>query len=1788
MTEQHRTLESLAGRTGSRGKTVVVDPHPAAVGRWQPTRAGAVNSWQWSEEQFLYSSGWLALVGMNGSGKSLTSGVLCPTFIDGEISSKSLSASGEAAGTLTSIHTQGRSGPAKTGAWWQEYGRTDSGPDGRNCTQWLTAGLWLKTGGGERSSLERAWFLVPARVHAGLTLAREGMPVDIEDLAAQLAEHGGLLFTSNTRLENACKDHAAVVRGEDEYPEAVRTAMYQPLDASQIEALGSVLRALRSVQANDKVSPSSMRATLTSALPSLDVARVQSLADALAKTEQLQNRLRDARREQEVLNSIRKFYRRYVAAAAASAAVGLRDDHARHGELVAAEAALKERKAQQEEGLQAAGEAIRDGEQQLVLLGRTIKSLESRVHGHPGGNLDELAVFAQQQEERASRSVEEARGGAEAQQQAEAASVAASGEAETAIGQLGTLTRQLGRSAGEVGGGAFHASLDRVAGRLAQTRDEAPVAGLEQEARAAREQAGIWLDAQATAGEEVSAAISHLAAKLDAQEGAQERHDAARRKSEAAVEWAQSRADEAEQAEDAARQALQGFSARLVRLSAPPHELVGGAVLDPQAISAWLEDASAQALADLDLTGVQAHARALADGAASAAARAEAAQITSDEAGGRLAGQADDLAQHADGLAQAPEAVTGLVEKSRVVADFAAAPVTAGTALVVREEDLSDLAEAARGELGQRRELLHAASKALDASAVAANDCARLEAAAAGARSVAEQARRQADETSAKALKAGQTWASGVQEWANSLTVLERDRLRLPAVNGRPVPPDAQNLRDDAATAYQLASTRITADLTSARMELSTCEDRLADLDDAIAEAKRSEARPGQPAWRPSRANRAGAPLWALVNFAGHLPEDEAGRLEGALLTAGLLDAWVSPDGELSAGDVCLVATTVPKGPTLADLLVPDAHGPLPAELVQQVLAGIQVVEHGEQPAAGQAAFAKDGTVHLGPLIAQSPMGWIPRYIGATARERMRQLRLTELREQHAEAAEAVDAAEDRVEALATQLATADSEQTSYPDPGAWLQLETAATATAGDAERQEGAAQQAVHAAEIAAGTAAQAQRAATVACDNAFVDATSEAVRAAQEQCADLPGLVAACLEAARTAIACAMAMHHTAVQARNVKAAHAEAEASWQAARRAAEEIEKDRSSLPAELADVLPTRAGADEAQRLAAEAAGALIEAEQDLGRHSTLVREATSALHHKARMPHGSLPLEEEALRGYRSAVRNLQGLLGEWAAAATRAYFTLATAATRRAATQEAQRHAGALRSRAEADTAAATAARHHHNEELRQHDQSFRDLQAELEQRRDDEVQLRGLLAGHQREEKAAEVGLALAIQELTANAQALHGAAVSVGTAVGILQGLFDHGLVDELAEGELLSRPEDAAEGIHVARLILEQRGLSAELRAEQARLDEQSARGALEGRIRKALEQLLRIRRHVTTEEAPGTGWRRIVVTEHGHDVETGTSALGAKTLRQALGEVESTIASLEADFNDQVQSEVKGVVFSELRKDINVRIHTAEQIVNDIRTTLKDVRTGVARVGVKLDWIPKTDDPVALKALSLIRDANHEGSFDQMYDFFVEQLKNEETNHPTWAKRVEHVFDYRNWYTWEISVTHRSFSEDPNSDDEVFKAVTPRRNPLAKLSAGEQRLATMLPLLAAAHAFYSTAGYEGPRAVFIDELNAAFDAPNLRMLLKLLRTWDFDAIVTLPAMQPLLVAETGAVGIHRIHQKSDTMRYTIPSVWTGRGTPQTARIRVGQPATDTDAPERSTVISMTSPEASDV
>lgn len=168
--------------------------------------------------------------------------------------------------------------------------------------------------------------------------------------------------------------------------------------------------------------------------------------------------------------------------------------------------------------------------------------------------------------------------------------------------------------------------------------------------------------------------------------------------------------------------------------------------------------------------------------------------------------------------------------------------------------------------------------------------------------------------------------------------------------------------------------------------------------------------------------------------------------------------------------------------------------------------------------------------------------------------------------------------------------------------------------------------------------------------------------------------------------------------------------------------------------------------------------------------------------------------------------------------------------------------------------------------------------------------------------------------------------------------------------------------------------------------------------------------------------------------------------------------------------------------------------------------------------------------------------------YEQMYALLRQRM--DETAGEEWKARIEHTFDYRSWHDWEIKVTHSSFDHD---GQEKFREVTPRSNPLDSLSTGERRLATMLPLLAAAWSMYS-GDYHGPRLLSIDEIDAAFDEPNLRQVLTLLRTWAFDVLATAPSMTPIFKREAGRAIVHQV-VASGKHRVTVPWMREGHGEP---------------------------------
>jgi len=180
------------------------------------------------------------------------------------------------------------------------------------------------------------------------------------------------------------------------------------------------------------------------------------------------------------------------------------------------------------------------------------------------------------------------------------------------------------------------------------------------------------------------------------------------------------------------------------------------------------------------------------------------------------------------------------------------------------------------------------------------------------------------------------------------------------------------------------------------------------------------------------REGRPGAPLWQLVDFRGELSDAQRAGLEAGLEAAGLLDAWLMPDGELLAADTwdtLLVPDAEAPGTSLAHALCPDLHGepPVAREVVENVLASIGT---GESEAFAWVSEA--GHWRLGPLRGQ----WgkpAAVHIGHAAREaaRLRRLgaiedELSALDRQRAE----IDAA---LEALAERLEAAEQEWRQRP-----------------------------------------------------------------------------------------------------------------------------------------------------------------------------------------------------------------------------------------------------------------------------------------------------------------------------------------------------------------------------------------------------------------------------------------------------------------------------------------------------------------------------------------------------------------------------------------------------------------------------------------------------------------------------------------------------------------------------------------------------------------------------------
>lgn len=178
-----------------------------------------------------------------------------------------------------------------------------------------------------------------------------------------------------------------------------------------------------------------------------------------------------------------------------------------------------------------------------------------------------------------------------------------------------------------------------------------------------------------------------------------------------------------------------------------------------------------------------------------------------------------------------------------------------------------------------------------------------------------------------------------------------------------------------------------------------------------------------------------GAPLWRVTDFTDGVSEQDRAGIEAALEAAGILDAWVSPDGTLIAeGTDDVVLAAAPKaaknhlGRVLHVAAGPAEAAGLKPATVQRVLESIGL---GEQP--GVAAWVDvEGRFHNGVLFGQ----WrkdVAVHIGEGAREAARQVRIADLTALLTEIHAEIDELAGKLEALAAQREVLSEEIRSVP-----------------------------------------------------------------------------------------------------------------------------------------------------------------------------------------------------------------------------------------------------------------------------------------------------------------------------------------------------------------------------------------------------------------------------------------------------------------------------------------------------------------------------------------------------------------------------------------------------------------------------------------------------------------------------------------------------------------------------------------------------------------------------------
>ncbi|GAA3676710.1 TIGR02680 family protein [Lentzea roselyniae] len=277
----------------------------------------------------------------------------------------------------------------------------------------------------------------------------------------------------------------------------------------------------------------------------------------------------------------------------------------------------------------------------------------------------------------------------------------------------------------------------------------------------------------------------------------------------------------------------------------------------------------------------------------------------------RLSGEAERLATESAASARAvdyrsrlaTEAESALTDAANALESSRTTAADAARAALLDESVLSGQAEAEQAAERQERAVRHVET---------------LISAADQAHTKVREARGRADELNAEAAETAERHADAateVEQQGSGLVAATQRHFATAVELHAEVPPELQvwvetlDGPNPAKTAVDAAGHQANTALAQEEAELRARESaatrRAADLTAEITKLEAGEdSVPPVPYTRGAdRTGRPGAPLWQLIDFADRLTADQQAGLEAALEASGLLDAWVTEDGDLLSRD---------------------------------------------------------------------------------------------------------------------------------------------------------------------------------------------------------------------------------------------------------------------------------------------------------------------------------------------------------------------------------------------------------------------------------------------------------------------------------------------------------------------------------------------------------------------------------------------------------------------------------------------------------------------------------------------------------------------------------------------------------------------------------------------------------------------------------------------------------------------------------------------------------------------